>query len=234
MKKILLCGVLVSLITLLSSCDNEELTSSHQQQLKKTSPSTSSDNPFDAIGVLHNVLFDAYVASNNRDDTIEGIAVKINELITGYSNLEPTTIAINAGFTDRVEQILNYPEHSLDIIVSEVGLSVRVKTKLNDLIELASGVTINDYPETGVDVISYEKGIITDVSLTPEEKEVLLTVSSIVKYSLYDNGDRKDKDWDLSVGNIVATAYGAAHSGQDALLMGLTTKIFQNYLSVNQ
>lgn len=235
MKKILLCGVLVSSITLLSSCDSEELTSNHQQQLKKTmSPSTSSDNPFDAIGILYNVLFDAYAASNNRDDTIEGIAVKINELITGYSNLEPTTITINAGFTDRVEQILNYPEHSLDIIVSEVGLSVRVKAKLNDLIELVSGVTTNDYPEILVDVISYEKGIITDVSLTPEEKEVLLTVSSIVKYSLYDNGDRKDKDWDLSVGNIVAAAYGAAHSGQDALLMGLTTKIFQNYLSVNQ
>ena len=234
MKKILLCGVLVSFITLLSSCDSEELTSSHQQQLKKTSPSVRSDNPFDAIGVLHNVLFDAYVASNNRDDTIEGIAVKINELITGYSNLEPTTIAINAGFTDRVEQILNYPEHSLDIIVSEVGLSVRVKTKLNDLIELVSGVTTSGYPETGVDIISYEEDIITDVSLTPEEKEVVLTVSSIVKYSIYDNGDRKDKDWDLSVGNIVAAAYGAAHSGQDALLMGLTAKIFQNYLSVNQ
>ncbi len=234
MKKILLCGVLVSFITLLSSCDSEELTSNHQQQLKKTSPSARSDNPFDAIGVLHNVLFDAYAASNNRDDTIEGIAVKINELIIGHSNLEQTTIAINAGFTDRVEQILNYPEYSLDIIVSEVGLSVRVKTKLNDLIELASGVTTSGYPETGVDIISYEEDIITDVSLTPEEKEVVLTVSSIVKYSLYDNGDRKDKDWDLSVGNIVAAAYGAAHSGQDALLMGLTAKIFQNYLSVNQ
>jgi hypothetical protein len=228
MKKILLCGVLLSLVTLLSSCDNEELISTHQQELKKTmSPSTSSDNPFDAIGILYNVLFDAYVASNNRDDTIEGIAVKINELITGYSNLEPTTIAINAGLTDRVEQILNYPEHSLDIIVSEVGLSVRVKAKLNDLIELVSGVTTNDYPEIGVDVISYEEDIITDESLTPEEKEVLLTVSSIVKYSLYDNGDRKDKDWDLSVGNIVATIYGAIHSSEDALLMALTTKIFQ-------
>jgi hypothetical protein len=227
MKKILLCGVLVSFITLLSSCDSEELTSNHQQQLKKTSPSVRSDNPFDTIGILYNVLFDAYAASNNRDDTIEGIAVKINELITGHSNLEPTTIAINAGFTDRVEQILNYPEYSLDIIVSEVGLSVRVKTKLNDLIELVSGVTTNDYPEIGVDVISYEEDIITDESLTPEEKEVLLTVSSIVKYSLYDNGDRKDKDWDLSVGNIVATIYGAIHSSEDALLMALTTKIFQ-------
>ncbi len=110
MKKILLCGVLVSFITLLSSCDSEELTSNHQQQFKKTSPSASSDNPFDTIGILYNVLFDAYAASNNRDDTIEGIAVKINELIIGHSNLEQTTIAINAGFTDRVEQILNYPE----------------------------------------------------------------------------------------------------------------------------
>lgn len=235
MKKILLCGVFLFLTALLSSCDNEELTSTHQQQFKKTTTfPIGSENPYDEIGVLYNVLFDTYSTSENTADTIEDIAVEVNGLIAGYSNLGQITIPINTWFTDWVEQIIYDPEHSLDIIVSEAGLPVKVKTKLDDLIGLASGVTTSNYQETLVDIISYEKGIITDVSLNLKEKEIILTVSSIVKYSLYDNGDRKDKDWDLSVGNIVATVYGATYSRQDALLMGLTTKIFQNHFVVNQ
>lgn len=234
MKKILLCGVLLSLIALLSSCDNEELTNNQQQQLKQTtSLRLCSENPYDEIGRLHDILFDNYLTSDNNADTIEEIATEVSNLITN-SNSGQTTIPVNNEFIDWVEQILNNPEHSLEIIASETGLSVRATTKLNDFIELVSEATTNNNQEILIDIISYEKGVITDMSLTSKEKEVVLTTSSIVKYSLYNNGDRKDKDWDLSVGNIVATVYGATYSQQDALLLGLTTKIFQNHLSVKQ
>lgn len=234
MKKILLCGVLLCLITLMSSCDKEEITSTHQQQFKKVSFQMSSENPYDEVGLLYNVLFDTYLTLEHTVDSIEDIAIEVNRLITIYTSLEQTTIPVNSEFTDWIEQIVNNPEDELDVIVSETDLSIRAKAKLNNLINLVSGVTITNYDETLITIISYEKEIIIDVSLTLKEKEIILTVSSILKYSLYDNGDRKDKDWDLSVGNIVATVYGATHSRQDALLMGLTVKIFQNHFVVNQ
>jgi len=202
--------------------------------LKTASPLLNSDNPFDTIGVIHNELFEVYVTSNNSNNTLQEIAIEIIELINDNSALEKTSILINSAFTNQVQQILNYPENNLDTIILESGLSVASETRLNNLIALVSESTTIDYSETCADIISYEKEIIANVSLTPQEKEIILLVSAIVKYSLYDNGDRPDKDWDISVGNIVSIVYGAVLSPQDALLMGLTTKIFQNHQQTNQ
>lgn len=232
MKKILLCGALLALGTLLSSCNNEELTSSkHQFKIATLSIGT---NLYDEVGELHNVLFDLYSSPANSPETIESIATEVNQLISNYTNLPQTTIPIDSLFSDKLEQFIHYPQQSLDTIVSQIGLSTLAKSKLLNLIEITSGATTTDINEALLEVVAFEEQILSDTILSLGEKEIILTVSSIAKYSLYDNGDRKDKDWDLSVGNIVATIYGAANSSQDALLFALTSKIYLNNLRAGQ
>lgn len=234
MKKTLLYGTLFMLGILLSNCDNEELINTKHQQFKTTTFPLTTSNPYDEIGELHNVLFDTYLATPNTSDTIEDIATEVNNLISLFANLPQTTISIDSLFTGKVEQFIRYPEQSLDTIVSQIGLSTTAKSKLLNLIEITSGITTTDINEALFQVVTFEEQIFSNTILSTREKEIIFKVSSIAKYSLYDNGDRKDKDWDLSVGNIVASTYGANNNSQDALLLALTVKIYLNNLRTGQ
>lgn len=68
-----------------------------------------------------------------------------------------------------------------------------------------------------------------DTALTPGDKEILLTVLSITEASLLYGKERKDKDWETSVGNIVAAARGAQHGIPCALRLSLTAGMIQHY-----
>src|SRR5690554_445498 len=171
MKKILSSVALLFLITLHSSCEKEEITNTHlHQQLKTTTTfPLASANPYDELGELHNELFDIYLTSANTAYSIEDIATEVNYLISTTSNLKQTSIQIDSLFTGWVEQILNNPEHSLDNIVSQAGLSPATKSKFVNLIELASGVITANLHEALNAIISSEEDTIIDESLSTRE-----------------------------------------------------------------
>lgn len=235
MKKILLMGALLFLISFHSSCDNEELTIISNSHSKKTRTILiDSENPFDELGEIHNVLFDLYSPPPNFQKDIEVIANEVNYLLSNYTNLQPSTITIDSLFVEWFEEIIYYPEQSLDTITSQSELSTLAETKLLNLIEITSGTTTTDINEALLEIISFEENIIMDIILSTKEKEIILMVSTIAKYSIYDNGDRKDKDWDLSVGNIVATINGAVNNNHNALLFALIAKIYLNNLRTSE
>lgn len=235
MKKILLMGALLFLISFHSSCDNEELTIISNSHSKKTRTILiDSENPFDELGEIHNVLFDLYSPPPNFQKDIEVIANEVNYLLSNYTNLQPSTITIDSLFVEWFEEIIYYPEQSLDTITSQSELSTLAETKLLNLIEITSGTTTTDINEALLEIISFEENIIMDIILSTKEKEIILMVSAIAKYSIYDNGDRKDKDWDLSVGNIVATINGAVNNNHNALLFALIAKIYLNNLRTSE
>ena len=235
MKKILLMGALLFLISFHSSCDNEELTIISNSHSKKTRTILiDSENPFDELGEIHNVLFDLYSPPPNFQKDIEVIANEVNYLLSNYTNLQPSTITIDSLFVEWFEEIIYYPEQSLDTIISQSELSTLAETKLLNLIEITSGTTTTDINEALLEIISFEENIIMDIILLTKEKEIILMVSAIAKYSIYDNGDRKDKDWDLSVGNIVATINGAVNNNHNALLFALIAKIYLNNLRTSE
>ncbi|MNW08315.1 hypothetical protein D3C71_2050780 [compost metagenome] len=68
-----------------------------------------------------------------------------------------------------------------------------------------------------------------DTALTTTDKEIVLTVLSIAEASLLYGKERKDKDWETSVGNIVAAARGAQHGTPCALRLSLTAGMIQHY-----
>lgn len=227
MKKILLFGGLLSLVFLQASCDAEDLTITNQKQLR-TASSTNSENPYDEIGMLYYNLLDIYLTSANTANSIENCAIELNRLLAA-SYLGQATIPINTDFTILINQIITDPEKELYIFISEMGLSLTVAAKINDLIGLVVSYTNNPYAETLTAINSFENEVLSHATLDFQEKEILLSVTSIFKVSIDDNRN-KDKDWDLSVGNIVAITYGAIHSQQDAILMGLTTQLYQKQI----
>jgi hypothetical protein len=56
-------------------------------------------------------------------------------------------------------------------------------------------------------IVDYEETVIEDSSLDADETETILTITSISRYSLYSETERKDKDWDLSAGNKPAKKF---------------------------
>lgn len=226
MKKNLMRSLLFSFTMFLFSCQQDEPKVHH---FKKTIVQPiNKNNPCDSLGMLHNTLIDNYWLSSSNHSTPLEIGNIVNTLIADLNTLPQTTIPLDSSFSELIQFIIGYPEQNLDSITLNTSLSVIARQELNNFIELISLSNLNDYSTTCNLILSYEDEIAGTNSLDAEDKRIILTVTSIFKYSLaYDEG-RKDKDWEVSVGCIVAASYGAIHSAQDALLIEITSEILLN------
>jgi len=77
-------------------------------------------------------------------------------------------------------------------------------------------------------VVSYELSVINNSEFNDEDKRIILTTSSLSRYSFYYEKKRKDKDWETSVGNIMAGLSGALENSLTAVNSALVTGIYHN------
>ena len=93
------------------------------------------------------------------------------------------------------------PDNSLITIVQGSTLSTDEKATL---INFLQGLILQRDEEFDLIynyVVSYETSIIANTTLSTDAKDTILTVASISRYSLYSEAERKDRDWETSVGS---------------------------------
>ncbi|MNR45584.1 hypothetical protein D3C85_1644470 [compost metagenome] len=82
-------------------------------------------------------------------------------------------------------------------------------------------------------ILLYELSVMNNDLFNTEDKRIILTTSSITRYALYYDEERKDKDWGASVGNRVGGVSGAINNSSTALSRSLVTGIMMYNLVVD-
>lgn len=210
MKNLLLYFVLSFCII---SCSNDADLNESQKTVSLENESTNSisprnkANPFDSVGKQYYDALTLYHENNRFPNSISEITAQIKfaskelrgSTLTGR-NIIP--------FTDEiVESIMADPDSSLIAIVQGSTLSTEAKAIIIDFLQ---GLILQREQEFTVIynyVVCYESTIITNTTLSTDEKDTILTVSSISRYSLYSEAERKDRDWETSVGSRPAVPF---------------------------
>lgn len=205
MKNLLLC---TSILFLLFSCtsdsdfnlfeDNQSVINTSTENL--ISPENTS-NPFDYIGKKY---YDALLKYQQQNHYPNSIAEMTKQMVAMRAQFKkaPNTYKNVIPFTDEiVESIMADPDNRMISIVQNSELSTSAKTSLVNFLQgliikrpLAFSISY-DY------IVDYEDTVLANSLMSEEDNETILTVTSISRYSLYSEVERKDHDWDKSSGN---------------------------------
>jgi hypothetical protein len=118
----------------------------------------------------------------------------------------------------------------LNLSISQSGLSSGAQSLLLNCINGLLYLKAQDasYDEAYAYLVNFEASVLAS-NLSSYEKEILLSTLSIVRYDIYNTSARKkkDRDWELSVGNFMATTYGAKKSMPNAIISAGISNILQ-------
>lgn len=216
---------LIMLFIISTSCSThtvEENNFESKQITKKNSMLTADvsneANPYDYAGASYLLLLDNYKAyypkpssSPETMELLETIGGNLGILNTGYvqENLQNITVLQQLAIDD------------LNLAIAQSGLSTLAQTMLSNCITGLIQLKEQDaaYDEAYAYLVGFESSVEAS-SFSANEKAILLSTLSIVRYDIYNTSARegKDRDWELSVGNFVATVYGAVQSIPNAII----------------
>ena len=81
-------------------------------------------------------------------------------------------------------------------------------------------------------IIAYETGIIANGDYDAHDKRIILTTTSITRYAFYfaktHRRKPRDRDWDISWGNIIGGTEGSSESTAKAITMATVIGVMTN------
>ena len=168
---------------------------------EKTSFPNNPSNPFDQTGVefynkLRLYIVDFGVPNSTQKVTNQMLFLSKNLKTDGRINKSVIKIT-----PEMIGLILADPQGKLVELIETSTLSLNVKNNLTDFVSDLVDKQDDDYDEVYSFIVSYESDVIDDVFLEEDEKDTILKVSSISRYSLYEEARNRDRDWETSVTN---------------------------------
>lgn len=218
MKNFLLPTVIFA--SLLISCTDELIENTKTDSSKiegrskntaKTAETTNPANPansYDIAGKIHNDLLDAYPAASFGTGTISQVSHKIDSISALNNDLLGLETNLPVSFSE-IQQIIDSPQLKLEQAIANSGMTTAAQASLSGFMASLLLWDADEYGEIHQSIVSFEASVISEPQFTAEDKRIILTTSSIARYSLYYAKERKDKDWETSVGNRVGAVQGA-------------------------
>jgi hypothetical protein len=230
MKNFPLCTVLLSLLFSCSiESDFESLQNHHNSTKVIKSEITfplNPANPFDAKGKKYYDAIKVYLKSNDTPNSIEDITSQIS-FISDFYKINNTNKKANLGFTpEEILAILNDPSNKLLEIVENCSISALSKAELIVFVQALIDQQDEQYAVIRDYIISFDATIIESTTLNADEKETILTVSTISSYALFAEAERKDRDWETSVGTRKTEAFFDYNQAPVVSIIALLKTIF--------
>lgn len=180
-------------------------------------------NDFDYAGQLHNAILLSYYEQASPSQSIDSILSFVTLKIKEYP-LNPTFDTVDF---NQIQVVISSPELALESFLSTSSLSFSAEQSLHDFISamVLEAETDVVYEEVYEDITQYESEVASNLSFTSHEKEIILSITSIVRHSVYEKKKRPKKntdlDWDWLTTNIIGATAGA--SGD--ITKGITTAL---------
>ncbi|PWA10489.1 hypothetical protein DB891_04465 [Flavobacterium laiguense] len=209
-------------------------TARYVQSLNSLNP-ISPENPanmYDLAGKLHNDILDIYLSGNYQYNTIEEISQQIEAIAAENNDLMILNVGTDLPINlDLVQEIINNPQAALDEAIVNSIMTNAAKSSLSSFMNDVLLWENNPYEEIYQSIVTYESAVMTNPEYNGEDKRIILTTSSIVRYSIYYDLIDKDKDWDTSKGHRVGGLSGAIYNSSIAVRRSLVTGIMINNLA---
>src|SRR5690606_9318290 len=157
--------------------------------------------------------------------TIEDIDDEIQSLIRANAIITDS-LSLILPEADTIIAILDSPYVYLPDIMDSSDLTNNAKIQFTDFIDDLLLISDEEYEDIYEFIVLYEASVFSDVGYTHNDKRIILTVTAIIRYSFYYGKGRKDKDWETSVGNIVAGTKGALEDSISAIRMALVAGLY--------
>ncbi|KQB39835.1 hypothetical protein RC62_1529 [Flavobacterium aquidurense] len=241
MKKKTLIGIIIFplfLISCTSQDSAEVLTTTNKTSFQKPGINLSglsgpenNTNPYDSVGRLHNEVLEIYL-SHTFDNALSTNTLTediMNEIqsITSSNTINIVEDCRSPFAYNTINALVTNPQNSAFDIIQNSVLTSSGKTSLTTFIDSVTGINSESYQDVYDFIKSYESEILSSTDLTNQDKRIILTTSSIVRYSVYYDMV-KDRDWDTSVGNFIGGTVGALDSSLSPVTMALVTGIRYN------
>lgn len=225
------------------SCESTESTeleptspaASHYDSKAKEALPENFSNAFDYVGAVHNEVLYAYCADSILPITTNDIIHRVQLKVSSHPYFNGLPIAAYGLIPQsRIDYLASNSNVALAAIVEELPLSLQAKSDFRFFVTavLAKVNLEEDYQVIHDFILAYETSITTAQAYAPSEKEYLLTVTSIIRHSVYAKKKRPkkntDPDWDWLTANIAGAVEGAQYGAEQAILTALKTGIIQN------
>lgn len=188
----------------------------------------NADNPYDAAGDIHNDIMEAIEDINFDSKSIEYIANTIDSVSASHAGLVSLPSG-NPTLSIRLPEIaeLVNDSNALANTLSISALGASARNSISAFIDSLVLEPDTPYEDLHSEVVSYEAAILANDSLSTEEKRIILTTTSLIRYSAYKK-KRKDKDWETSVTSIAAAVRGSDKCIALGLKMAVTVGLCKN------
>jgi hypothetical protein len=185
-------------------------------------------NPYDIAGSIHNEILESLENTNFNSGSIESVANAIDSVSIsspGITTLPSGNPAVSTRLAEMTAIVNSTDALSGALTASSLGESARTSlaTFINTLLLGSS----NPYENIHSAVVSYEAAILASTLMTNEDKRIILTTTSVIRYSA-SKKKRKDKDWETSVTSIAAAVSGSDECLVLALKMAATVGLCKN------
>lgn len=227
MKTLLTCSIL--LVFLISCSTDSDLQLPQYNNKEALSRDIllpeNTANPMDYKGKLYYDALSLYYKQNEFPNSIEELNKQISFIGLRFEKNDKTSKGVIPFTDDIVESIMADPDQSLIAIIETSTLSAGAKSSL---ISFLQGLISQRQLEFSVSydyIVAYENTIIQDSTWSQDDRDTMLTVTSISRYSLYSELERKDRDWESSAGNKFAKPFFASNEVAVISIIALLGKI---------
>nr|WP_315200664.1 hypothetical protein [uncultured Flavobacterium sp.] len=210
MKNLLLC---IAVYLFFISCSTD---SDFNNSENKADPSLVSNiseapenkaNPMDLKGKRFYEALTLYSGKNKFPNSIDEITSQIKFVSAKIDSKSITSKRVIVFNDDIVQSIMADPDTIMISIVQSSSLESASKA---DLIVFLQNLISRRQQEFDVNynfITAYENAVILNQTFSADDKDTILTVTSISRYSLYSEAQRKDRDWETSVGSKMAKPF---------------------------
>lgn len=234
MKNFLL--MLVIIVSLLVSCTNENMDenttlvenslgktkSTHSGKMIQTTSPENPDNPYDIAGKIHNDILDSYLTASYPFTTIVQISHTVDSISASHNDFSILEATLPWNFGE-IQETVDTPHLKLEQAIANSGMTNAAKICLANFMNSIVLWETDEYEVIHPTLILFETSVINNTQFTNEDKRIILTTSSIARYSIYYAKEIKDKDWGTSVGNRVAALQGAIANSSTAVNRSVLT-----------
>lgn len=195
---------------------------------KSTSKSTQTlspenpDNIYDFVGKIHNDILDAYLSRNYTFNTIAEISQKVDSISALNEDFLNTGSNLPINFQE-IQEVITDPQIKFNQVVANSSMTNAAKICLSNFMNSILVWETNDYSEIHQSIVVFEESVMLNTAFNIDDRRIILTTSSIARYSLYYSKERKDKDWETSVGNRVGAVIGAVTNSGTAVKKSIVT-----------
>jgi hypothetical protein len=229
MKNYLLCSVLLCLLFSCSTDSDLNVSDIENAAAAKSVEALvlpeNKSNPFDYRGKQYHEILTNYWKQNHFPNSIKDATEQIRFILSQFENDHFTNKSVIVFNDSIVESIMSDPDNNMIQIVQSSDLDSAAQTSiinfLQDLIYQRDQTFTVAYDY----IISYEDTIIASNTLDDDEKETMLTMTSISRYSLYSEAERKDRDWDTSAGNKMVKPFFSGNETSIISIIAVLDKI---------